>query len=182
MWWVAQLRKDDGTLGETKYSSFEQPNIASRILVIISRFIDDSELEPDPPKRMGKYCVTNTYNEWMRRTGGGTVCMSTSECRKHNEETGSTMRKAGFVVPCPKQNCGIMHGIGGHTNHMNDLVGLDMKAKRRRCRWITRHKNFMNEVEEYRNKLGTRMNVGDVKKEEDFKKSLKDIRGKIIRA
>ena len=106
--------------------------------------------------------------------------MSTSEYRKHNKETGSTMRKAGFVVPCPKQNCGIMHGIGGHTNHMNDLVGLDMKTKRRCCRCFTQHENFMNEVEEYRNKLGAGMNVRNVKKGEDFKKFSRIFVGKLL--
>ena len=42
---------------------------------------------------------------------------------KHDEETDSTVKKPGIVVHPQKQNMGIMHGIAGHTTHMDDLIG-----------------------------------------------------------
>ena len=62
MEWVNQLRRDEDSLGVSKYSSYAGTILPSRVLVIISRF-DDSILEPDPPMRVGKCSVTNTYNE-----------------------------------------------------------------------------------------------------------------------
>ena len=141
MEWVNQLRRDKDSLGVSKHSSYSGTIFPSRVLFIISRF-DDSVLEPDPPMQVGKYSVTNTYNDWMHRTGGGSVCMTAAEFRKHNEETGSIMRKPGLVVHPQKQNMGILHGIAGHTTHMDDLIGSEMQEKRSTCRWITRMKQF----------------------------------------
>ena len=81
MEWVNQLRSDGDSLSVTNYSSYAGTILPSRILVMISRF-GDSILEPDPTMRVGKYSVTNTYEDWMHRTGGGTVCMNAAEFRK----------------------------------------------------------------------------------------------------
>ena len=180
MEWVNQLRGDEDSLGVSKYSFYAGTILPSRVLVVISRF-DDSILEPDPPRQVGKYSVINTYDDWMHRTGGGSVCMSAAEFRKNNEETGSIMRKPGLVVHSQKQNMGIMHGIAGHTTHMDDLIGSDMQAKRSNCRWITRMKRFKEEINAYRDRLGANMNTGDVRKEDKYKNSLKDIRSNITR-
>ena len=85
------------------------------------------------------------------------------------------MRKPGIVVHPHKKNMGIMHGVAGHTTHMDDLIGSEMQEKRSNCRWITRMKRFNKEINAYRDKLGANMNVGDIRKENEFKKSLKDI-------
>ena len=79
--------------------------------------------------RVDKYSVTNTYNEWMHRTGGGYVCRLWLNL-ENNEGTGSIMRKRGLVVHPQKQNMSIMPGIAGHTTHMDDLIGSEMQEKR----------------------------------------------------
>ena len=107
--------------------------------------------------------------------------MTVAEYRKNNEETGSIMRKPGLVVHPQKQNMGMMHGVAGHTTHMDDLIGSEMQEKRSNCRWITRMKRFNEEINTYRDKLGANMNVGDIRKENEFKKSLKVISSNITR-
>ena len=62
MEWVTQLRNNEGTVGVSNFSIFEGTSFPARIPVIISRF-NDSSLEPDPPTRVGKYSVANTYKD-----------------------------------------------------------------------------------------------------------------------
>ena len=91
------------------------------------------------------------------------------------------MRKLGLVVPRQKQNKGIMHGIGGHTTHFTDGIRNEIDEERDGTRWITRMQKFDEEMKKYEEELEAKMNSSDVAKDEEFKKKLKDVRGRITR-
>jgi len=140
----------------------------------------DEKIKPDPQKRVGDLALHNTHADYVHQTGEGRRGISKSEQTRINIETGSSSMTPIFYVPCVKQNGGI-HGPNGHTTHFLVWSVKSIWVRRRLCRWITRLNNFLSEILQLIEWVGTSMNVGDVERDRVLQASLTKTRSTITR-